>query len=353
MQEQKKKKNFKLLYAYGRPFAPFYSFAMALRAALYQKGVFRVHRLPVPVVSVGNLTMGGTGKTPMVVYLAQLLSRLYKPVIVSRGYGGRAREAVNVISDGSRMMLEPPQAADEASMMAHVLKHIPVLTGVKRAVVGRYGIDRFGADLVLLDDGFQHQALHRDLNLVLFKTSSFLGNSRVFPGGDMREPLAALGRAHAFVLTCVDEENCKQAEAYQKALLKRFPHMPVFLGHYSPVGLVGQSSTSMSLDQGRDLQFFAFCGLAQPDTFQRTLVELGFTVSGFQPFKDHQPYSERKIDSLVRQARSAGAQALLTTEKDFVKIKKTAPDLPIFALKMEVKMEEDFDRFVLDSLSGL
>ncbi len=349
MKDHYKNKDFSLLYACGRPFAPFYSFAMGMRAALYRKEVFRVHRLKVPVVSVGNLTMGGTGKTPMVIYLARLLSEKYKVAVVSRGYGGRARKKVNVISDGRSILLEPPLAADEASLVACRLKNVPVLTGSKRADVGRYAVDRLGAELVVLDDAFQHMALHRDVNIVLFKASTFLGNNRVFPGGDMREPLAALNRANAFVVTCVDEHKRKRVEAYKVALNKKFPDIPVFFGKYRPLCLVTPDNKEIDLDQG-NYDFFGFCGLAHPDSFQQTLADLGFRPAGFQAFKDHQHYSRRRVDSLVKKAVAAGGNALITTEKDFVKMKTMTGNFPVLALRMEVGMGEDFDQFVLNKI---
>ncbi len=350
MKDHYKNKDFSLLYAFGRPFAPFYSFAMGMRAALYRKEVFSVHRLDVPVVSVGNLTMGGTGKTPMVIYLARLLSEKYKVAVISRGYGGRARKKVNVISNGRSILLEPPLAADEASLVARSLKNVSVLTGSRRADVGRYAVDQLGADLVVLDDAFQHMALHRDVNIVLFKASTFLGNNRVFPGGDMREPLSALNRADAFVVTCVDEQNCKQVDAYKAALNKKFPDIPVFLGKYRPLCFVKPDGKEIDLDQ--DIVFFGFCGLAHPDSFKQTLADQGFRLAGFKAFKDHQHYSRRKINSLVKKAVAAGGNALITTEKDFVKMKIMTGGFPVLALKMEVRMREDFDQFILDKISS-
>ena len=347
MEKKLKKKNYKLLYAYGRPFAPFYSFAMGLRAALYQRRVFRVQRLGVPVISVGNLTMGGTGKTPMVIYLARMLAGRYKPAVVSRGYGGQARGRVNIVSDGEKILLKPPLAADEASLVARSVG-LPVLTGSRRAVVARHAEQELGADLVLLDDGFQHLALHRDIDLVLFKEATFLGNNRVFPGGDMREPLKALERADAFIITAVTD--LAKANAYKKALDNRFPQIPVFFSEYHPVGLVDQQGRGVPADKAENLIFWAFCGLAHPASFKNTLEDYGLNIAGFTPFKDHQSYSAAKIKRLVSRAQKAGAAALLTTEKDMVKIREIDSALPLMALRMEVKMADDFTRFIMAAL---
>jgi tetraacyldisaccharide 4'-kinase len=340
----------RLLYAFGRPFAPLYSLAMTLRAACYRKGLCRRQRLPVPVVSVGNLTMGGTGKTPLVIHLAGLL-RARKPVIVSRGYGGRARGRVNVVADGEGLRLDAAAAGDEPFFMAENLPGVPVLTSTNRVEGGRYAVEHLQAGAVILDDGFQHLRLQRDVNLVLFKTDTFLGNNRVFPGGDMREPLKALARADAFVLTCVDEENRTRAEAIKKALAGRFPGIPVFMAAFRPVALVAADDGDgrLPLDAG-PRPFFGFCGLANPHSFQRSLRQAGLEVEGFQVFRDHCRYSPWELDFLRRQFEKSGARALITTEKDLVKLRGKALGLPLYALRMAMAPEAGLDEFVLARL---
>lgn len=338
-----------LLYAFGRIFSPFYSVAMSLRAAFFKKGLVKQHRLPVPVVSVGNLTMGGTGKTPMTMYLAGLLSEK-KPVIVSRGYGGRANDAVNVVSDGNSLLLDAKNAGDEPFHMAQRLDGVPVLTSRKRVEGGRYAVERFQAGTVILDDGFQHLSLFRDLDIVLFKVDSFLGNNRVFPGGDMREPLKALGRADCFVLTCVDEESRSRAESIKKALLNKFPEIPVFMTEYRPVSLIKVDGEEVALD-GVDHLFFAFCALANPHSFENSLKLAGMKTAGFQALRDHCPYMKPELDFLKKQRKKCGeVHAYITTEKDMVKLHGKDLELPVYALRMEFVPEEGFDSFVLDRL---
>ena len=186
-------------FALGRPFSPIYSLAMRLRETLYRRGVLQSFRLSVPVISVGNLTMGGSGKTPMVQYLARLLQRHgFHPAVISRGYGGTANAKVNTVSDGSSVLLDAATAGDEPRFLAETLPGVPVLTGIVRRMPAQRAVE-MGADVLLLDDGFQHLQIVRDVNLVLFNTDRLAGNSRVFPGGDLREPVIALhqiGRAH-------------------------------------------------------------------------------------------------------------------------------------------------------------
>lgn len=339
------------LFTIGRPFAPFYSAVMALRANLYSKGMLRRHHLGVPVVSVGNLTMGGTGKTPMVIYLARLLAER-NVAIVSRGYRGKADGKVNVVSDGSAVLLDARQAGDEPYLMASLLPGVPVITAKKRALGGYYGVEKLGAKVILLDDGFQHQAVQRDLDVVLFKVDSFLGNNRVFPGGDMREPLSALGRAHCFVLTCVDRENKERAEAFRQALGRRFPETPVFYSEYRPVCLVDIAGKEYPLALLAAKEVGAFCGLAQPDYFEKSLDQAGMVVNKVAVYPDHHLYSGKQIAALVDTCkRTSQVEALVTTEKDLVKLKGIRADLPLYALRMDVVMAEGFDDFVQDSLT--
>jgi tetraacyldisaccharide 4'-kinase len=351
--EKENKQDLRLnpLFTIGRPFAPFYGAAMAMRASLYGKGFFSRCRLGVPVVSVGNLTMGGTGKTPMVIYLARLLGG-HDVAIVSRGYRGKAQGKVNIVSDGNKILLDAGQAGDEPYLMASLLPGVPVVTGKKRALAGYYAVERLGAGLVLLDDGFQHLAVARDLDIVLFKADSFLGNNRVFPGGDMREPLSALGRAHCFVLTCVDEGNEKRAKAFCHALKQRFPGVPVFFSEYKPVCLVDVQGKEHALSTLEGQRVGAFCGLAQPAYFEKSLGLAGMIIEGLSVFPDHHLYSAKQVAALVDcYMAKSGVTALVTTEKDLVKVREVVGNIPLFALRMDMKMEAGFDDFVYRQLA--
>ncbi len=171
------------LFFWGRPFSPLYGFVMKLREQLYKKGILRSYNFPVPVISVGNLVLGGTGKTPTVMQIAQLLKNHgYRPGIVSRGYGGKAKDAVNIVSNFDRVLLPPKAAGDEPYLLASKLPGIPVITGKKRAHPCNYAITELGCDCLVLDDGFQHIAVQRDIDIVLFNATDLAGNSRIFPG---------------------------------------------------------------------------------------------------------------------------------------------------------------------------
>jgi tetraacyldisaccharide 4'-kinase len=342
-----------LLFLLGRFFSPLYSLVMVLRAFLYRKNILlKSQRLPVPVISIGNLTLGGTGKTPMVRYVTRLLlDRGLRPAIVSRGYGGKAADKVNIVSDGVSILLSPEMAGDEPFMLAEALPGVPVLTGPERALVARQAIREFGVNRIVMDDGFQHLAVRRDLDLVLFSAKTLLGNGRVFPGGELREPLSALGRAHGFVITGVDSDNRASVENFQRWLRAALPEIPVFAGEYRPAGIWhSRQGKACTLAEARELPVFAFAGIANPDSFRQTLRQEGFSLAGFKEFKDHHTYTVQDVSALVLAALAHGAQALVTTEKDFVKLRPFFGEFPILALTIELHMEQSFDLFMAGHL---
>lgn len=343
-----------ILYSIGRPFSPFYALLMALRAFCYRKEIFKRHRLSVPVISVGNLSLGGTGKTPLVMYIAGFLMGLGKrPAVVSRGYGGKSDRQVNVVSDGKKILLDPSAAGDEPRLMAENLGGVPVLTGIKRHVVGQYAVTAFQSDCIVLDDGFQHLAVHRDVDLALFSAHSLLGNGRVFPGGELRESPAALARADAFVITGMDEMTEKDVMRFKLFLRERFSEKPIFFGEYKLVSLLhSQQKETYALDRAKRLPVYGFCGLANPESFRHTLDKEGFKVTGFTTFEDHYTYSPEDITILLDKARASKAKALITTEKDFVKLRMYSKEAPVFALKIELLMDEKFDFFLTERIVG-
>jgi tetraacyldisaccharide 4'-kinase len=345
---------YNLLFIVGRLFSPLYSVGMMLRAYLYSKNILlKSESMPVPVISIGNLTMGGTGKTPLVLYLSRYLLGLgRKPAIVSRGYGAKVRGPVTVVSDGEKILTPPQLAGDEPSMMAESLAGVPVLIGPKRPAVCRKALDDFKVNTIVLDDGFQHLALARDVDLVLFSARSFLGSGWVFPGGELREPFSALKRAHAFVVTGVDNSNRNNVDAFQRLLKGVFPEKPVFLGEYLPVSLVNsKQDKTFAINKGKQLPVFGFAGIANPDAFRYTLKKERFLLTGFRAFNDHHQYTASDVNGLIDAARARKAKALITTEKDYVKLKPFFGDFPILALKIELLLGEDFDLFISDRLS--
>jgi tetraacyldisaccharide 4'-kinase len=342
----------KLAFMVGRLFSPLYSALMKKRAAWYRSGVMDSVSLPVPVISVGNLTMGGTGKTPMTIYVVERLQKAgLRPAVISRGYGGKARREVNLVSDGKQCLLDAVQAGDEPRLMAESLPGVPVVTGVKRAVAADFAVRELGVDIVILDDGFQHLGVQRDLDLVLFKAPFFMGNGKVFPGGDLREPIEALARADAFVVTDVDRQNREEIDKFKSFLGNKFPKRPIFEAGYRFKSLVDQEGV-VTADDIYGEKLYGFCGLAEPGGFLRSVSAQGISLYGLEVFPDHYSYTERDLDNLVGNAARYGCEGLLTSEKDMVKLKKLFCPLPIYSFNVELSLPESFDDFLQSRLPG-
>jgi len=343
------------LFSIGRPFSPIYSLLMRLRESLYRKRLLPVTSLEVPVVSIGNLTLGGTGKTPVVQYIAGLLQdQGLHPAIISRGYGGKSRKKLNIVSRGEAPLLEASFIGDEPRLLAESLKGVPVLTGPVRKHPARHAVE-MGADVLVLDDGFQHMALDRHLDLVLFNADSLAGNSRVFPGGDLREPVKALNRSHAFILTGTCGRNRERAHQFAELLSDRFPNRPVFLAEYKPVGIfkdeVKGQPEKIENEQLRSLSLFAFSGIARPESFEQTLHDLDIKIVHFHPLPDHFIYNAQTVGNIELIASQKGADALITTEKDMVKLKGLVSETPLFSVHMKASFDEDFHDYLLLKLA--
>ena len=349
----------KRLFFFGRPFSPLYSLLMTIRGSFYRKGLMKQHRLEVPVISVGNLVLGGTGKTPLVQYIARLLQQQgRKPAVLSRGYKGSATDSINVVSTPDTVLLDAVDAGDEPRLLAEKLPGIPVITGKKRFITGRYAIDSFGADTLILDDGFQHIALKRDLDLVLFSARKGLGNGHVLPGGELREPLSELKRAGAIIISNVDAPQDSKVQEFISFMKARFPGKPLFTASYHPEHVLlrihGDKKETITRTAAGMIPLYGFCGIAGPESFKITLEKNGLKIIGFQDFPDHHDYSAADIRSLLDNARSAGADGLITTEKDWVKLRRLFPqEMPLLVQPVQLRLSEDFDRFLTSNLAAL
>ncbi len=342
----------KYLFFFGRPLSPLYGLAMKMREKAYSQGLIERHCLSVPVISIGNLVLGGTGKTPTVCHITKLLLQLgYHPAIISRGYGGKAKQKVNVVSDGRTILLTPEQAGDEPYMLAEALPGVPVLTGTRRIYPCRRAINNYNADVLILDDGFQHLSIKRDLDFVLFDATVLSGNNRIFPGGILREPFSALNRCDAFIITGIIANNKEQANQFGTFLKSRFSTKPVFFSSLGSVKI--ECRDHHDLGSKAEGPFFAFCGIANPSRFHDSLTTLSIRQSGFLALPDHVPYTQAMMTDICRQAVASGAQQLITTQKDFVKIKNFHSPLPRNVVEISVQTRDDFDLFISKSMQKL
>lgn len=339
-----------LLFFLGRPWGPIYGWIMQLRAFLFRTGLLPQHKLSAPVISVGNLVLGGSGKTPFVLYLAKMLqSRGFRPAIISRGYKGQATAAANIVSDGRVLLLQPEEAGDEPYMLAKSLPGVVVITGKKRILPARLAVEKFNVDVIILDDGFQHLSVARDLDIVLFDATVLAGNSRIFPAGLLREPVNALNRCDAFLITGQSLSNRERSEKFRILLESRWPETPAFSSHYNSWQLVTAEGTT-ALQDNRD-SFFAFCGIANPERFQDSLSALSLNVAAFRAYDDHRSYTQAFVDKLEKTARRHGANKLVTTRKDFVKLEQRQRSMPVYVLSVDQHVPQEFEEFILKRIT--
>ena len=319
-----------------------YGAAVRLRSAGYSLGLLRVQRLPCGVVCVGNLTVGGTGKTPMVITLARRLTDGGRKVaVLLRGYG-RTGSGVEVVSDGRDLFLDWRRAGDEAVLLAKSLPGVPIVVGGERVAAGRLAVQRFGPDTLLLDDGFQHRQLHRDLDLVMLDATDPFGGGRLLPRGRLREPVAALKRAHAVLLSRTDQAS--EVAGLRRRLEQVIPGVPQVLTRHRPSGLTDLAGGGeRPLESLRGRRVLAMSGIANPLAFHRTLADLGAVLAAALAFPDHHPYGPADLARVAAVAREAGAELVVTTEKDAVRMPAGVSPWPILALRVDLEITEGAD----------
>jgi tetraacyldisaccharide 4'-kinase len=305
---------------------------------LYARGVLRCRALDVPVVSVGNLTVGGTGKTPAVELVVRTLLELgHRPAVLSRGYGRRGH-GVRVVADSSSMRLDADDGGDEPVLLARRLPGVPVIVGAHRYAAGREAVDRFGVSAIVLDDGFQHRTLAKDVEIVMARARGPWGNGRLLPGGPLREPLTALARAHLIVVTGARAAN--DVVEVAAAARAHAPDVPVLAARHVPTECwEAPSMRTLGSEALRGLKLFAFAGIGAPDSFRETLGDAGAVEAGFARFADHHRYTADELAMLARRAHAASAVGLVTTEKDWMRVRALpSPTLPLYVLGVRLAL---------------
>lgn len=326
-----------------------YGKALALRAELYARGRLESHALPRPSVSVGNLTLGGTGKTPFVEFLARRFRfEGRRPAILSRGYGRRSTGVV-VVSAGEGPLVSADEGGDEPVALARALSGVIVVVGERRADAARRAAD-LGADLLLLDDGFQHLAVRRDVDLLLLDSRDPFGGGRFPPRGRLREPVAALRRADAIVLTRVNR-GAPPPEALEE-IARLHPTAPVFHARIRPSSLRDEAGASVDASLLGKRRGLGVCGIANAAEFSATLRELALAPEEVLEFRDHQRYRDRHLARIREAAQRTGASWILTTEKDAAKLTGRT-EFPLLTVRLSVDVEEpDFFAFLVARLAA-
>jgi tetraacyldisaccharide 4'-kinase len=306
-------------------------------------------RLPFRVISIGNITLGGTGKTPAAIAVAdEAKKRGFQPVILTRGYKGTAQGPC-FVTRGDKPLLTAAQAGDEPLLMAERLTGVPIIKGADRYEAGMFAIralsiqhsapdpglsltphaSRF-TPIFILDDGFQHWKLYRDLDIVLIDSKNPFGNKKLFPAGRLREPLAELHRADVIMITKAEREDpglIAEMRRYNK-------RAPIFFSCHRVIAVRSGAGERKHPDFLRGMKVFCFCGLADPESFRNTVVGSGAEVAGMKAYRDHQIYAQQDIDAIRKECMTSGASWIITTDKDMVKLRNL--DLPENILIIEI-----------------
>ncbi len=340
------------LYVLYKIFMPFlwlasvaYGAGLEVRKFLYRIGIFKIRSVSAKVISIGNIAMGGTGKTPLTMVVAQELAKQGKKVVIlSRGYKRTRRKSWDCVSEGQGPLLSPQEAGDEPWLMASKLSGIPIYVGGNRYEVAQEVLRQRPVDVFLLDDGFQHWGLERNLDIVTLDVTRFQKNKALLPLGFFREPLKGLKRAQCFVLVRTADLESSETEEIKQRLQRLHPNAFILEANYQPHSLRHVVSQDiLPIGNLSHKKVFAFAGIGNPHSFKKMIQELQAQVVGFQAYLDHWRYSAADIQRLIRKFREVQADVLLTTEKDAVRLshtsfKETFRDVPIYVLSVNLKM---------------
>jgi tetraacyldisaccharide 4'-kinase len=338
------------------PLALAYRLGVGVRALAYRRRWILPRQLSSPVVSIGNLTAGGTGKTPLVAAVAEILTkRGLRPGILTRGYRRQSTRRLLVIEPGPGTRPDPREVGDEPALLARLLPEVPLVVCASRFAGGRVAEELFRVDVHLLDDGFQHLQLARDLDIVALDTTQKLSDWALIPAGRQREPRSALKRAHLVVLTRVDLADPAPLERRVRRLnpVAGIFHSRLRLTDVVPLG--DKAASGPSLETLKSQPVGAFCALGNPAAYFASLRRWGFSLVMKQAFPDHHVFSAAELARLSDMGRRAGACALLASEKDFMNLPAEWPaGLPIFACatRLEVIESEAFEAALLSRLES-
>jgi tetraacyldisaccharide 4'-kinase len=327
------------------PAGALFRLAATLRGAAYDRGLAIVSRAGVPVISVGNVAVGGAGKTPATATIAaRLRARGRRVAILSRGYGA-TRSDPRVVSDGERILLDAAEGGDEPVLLARRLFGVPVLCGPRRADLARRAVVEFGADVLLLDDGFQHRALGRDLDVVLLDAANPFGNGRSLPAGPNREPRTALRRAGLVWLSRVDQADGAALDTLRALARRASGRDPVESRHAPEELLDGALAVPLGLSSLRGQRVLLLSGLARPGSFRRTVEGLGAEVGVERRFPDHHRFTAADVEEALRAATRGGCARVVTTEKDALRLPAAvAGDPRIAVLRIQSELVRGAER---------
>ncbi|MDO4921740.1 MAG: tetraacyldisaccharide 4'-kinase [Phascolarctobacterium sp.] len=346
-----------LLLSLLRGMSYLYEFGVCCKLSLYESGILKGEKLNCCVISIGNITVGGTGKTPTAQKVAAIIKAMgYRVVILNRGYRSHWGKELGVVSDGQKIFMTAYEAGDEAYLMAKTLPGIPVIIGKNRAVTGRYAVDKMKAEVIIMDDGYQHWQLERDLDMVLVDTLNMFGNGCVLPRGTLREPLQNLARGDLFLLTKTDQSSKLNRLQLRNIIAKYNAKAPVVESVHHPKNFVeiadwykGISENFKELDELRGKDVMVFSAIGNPSSFEQTLSSIGLNILESVRYPDHHDYGMLEMQYINERASSLKAVAMIATAKDAVKIPTefiySTREIPLYILNMDICITEGMDKF--------
>jgi tetraacyldisaccharide 4'-kinase len=324
-----------------------YSLVAGLHNFLYSKRFLEIHTADVPVISIGNITAGGTGKTPLVIWICRFLQNKNVPcAILTRGY-----------KTTQNLKLKTQNYVDEPAILTESCPQAKVIVNPNRAEAAAEAVDKFGAKALIMDDGFQHRRLHRDLDIVTIDATCPFGYGKVLPAGLLREPVASLKRADAAVLTRCDQISESELSRIEKKLQLINPDMVIAKSIHNPICAKTVTGEKITIEQLKDKKIFAFCGIGNPDAFLNTIRNTGANLVGSKIYNDHYHYTNDCLADIYEQARYLNADLILTTQKDYTQyaIRNTQYEIPFAYLAVEIKFtsgEDKLKQLIEDALAG-
>lgn len=346
-----------LLLAALRAMSYLYKFGVCCKLKLYELGLIKKEKLSCCVISIGNITVGGTGKTPTAQKMADIVKSMgYRVVILNRGYRSHWGKELGVVSDGNKIYMTAYEAGDEAYLMAKTLPGIPVIIGKNRAVTGRYAVEKMNAQVIIMDDGYQHWQLERDLDVVLVDTLNMFGNGCVLPRGTLREPLQNLARGDLFLLTKTDQSSRLNRIQLRHTIAQYNAAAPVVESIHHPKNFVeiadwykGISENFKDLEELRGKDVMVFSAIGNPSSFEQTLSGIGLNILEAVRYPDHHDYGMLEMQYINERASSLKAVAIVATAKDAVKIPTefiySAREIPLYILNMDICITDGMDKF--------
>jgi len=324
------------------PLSAVYRVVTRARISGYQRGWLSVSKLSAPVISVGNLTTGGTGKTPLVEWVCKAVVRetSKRVCVLTRGYGRANPQSQVVVSDGTKLLAAEREAGDEPYLLAHNLLGIAaVVSNPDRFAAGEWAIKNLGSEVFVLDDGFQHLRLARDLDVVTIDATNPWGGGSLLPYGRLREPQAGLSRADCIVVTRTEqaEDTLSLTENVQRLT----GTVPVFTSRMLASGIHRLNGEGVNNDGWPAQPVAAFCGVGNPESFFNQLRQEGYTPVLTRAFADHHNYSQADLSQLIKEAKNHGAKGLITTAKDALKIASLESELPCYVLEIKISIDDE------------